>query len=121
MKNIPNNTINYIKFINATKALRQSLVLTSVDFIEEQLLENIIINWYSNSPITVSETLETVKEISHSTLHRRLKNLRKTGMITHVADEIDNRIKYIYPTELCIEYFNLLSSASINAVTTTIN
>ena len=116
MKNVSSNTINYIKFIKATEAFRQSIVFTSIDFIEEKLLQNIIINWYFGSPNTVSETLDAVKGISNSTLNRRLKNLRKAGMISQVADEIDNRIKYVHPTELCIEYFNLISNVSIDSM-----
>ena len=121
MKNVSFKTINYIKFIKEIEDFRQSIVFTSIDFIEEKLLQNIIINWYSGSPITVSETLEAVKEISHSTLNRRLKNLRKAGMISHVADEIDNRIKYVHPTELCIEYFNLISNVSIDPIRASLN
>ena len=97
-------TVNYIKFIKATETLRQSIDFKPIDFIEDKLLQNIIINWYSGSPMTVSETLEVIKEISNSTLNRRLKNLNKAGMISHVADEIDNRIKYIHPTELSQHY-----------------
>ena len=121
MKNVSSNTINYIKFIKATELFRESIVFTSIDFIEEKLLQNIIINWYSGSPITVSETLDAVKEISNSTLNRRLKNLRKAGMISHVADEIDNRIKYVHPTERCIEYFNLISNVSIDPIRASLN
>jgi predicted transcriptional regulator len=113
MKNVALHTIKYIKLIKATETLRQSDDFKSIDFIEDKLLQNILINWYSGSPLTIAETLEAVKEISNSTLNRRLKNLRKIGMISHVADDIDNRIKYVYPTERCIEYFNRISNVSI--------
>jgi DNA-binding MarR family transcriptional regulator len=121
MKSVAPHTIKYIKFLKANDILRQSIDFTSIDFIEEKLLQNIIIYWYSGSPITVSETLEAVKEISNSTLHRRLKNLRKTGMISHVADEIDNRIKYVHPTERCIAYFNQISNISSSFMRASVN
>ena len=113
MKKLAPHAINYIEYIMETDVLRQSIVFLSIDFIEEKLLQNIIINWYSGSPITASETLEAIIQISRSTLNRRLKNLKKAGMISHVADKIDNRIKYVLPTEQCIEYFNLISNFSI--------
>ena len=113
MKNVAPHTIKYIKLIKATETLRQSNDFKSIDFIEDKLLQNILINWYSGSPMTVAETLEAVKEISSSTVNRRLKNLRETGMTSHVADDIDNRIKYVIPTLQCIEYFNRISNVSM--------
>ncbi len=106
MKILSENAINYLRIISSTKASRMAYFSTPIDFVEDQLLQIILSNWLVKTNITVGEVLEEIKEISNSTLHRRLKNLRKIGIISHIADEIDNRIKYIYPTNLCIEYFN---------------
>jgi predicted transcriptional regulator len=108
MKELSKNAINYLQINKLTKALRFSYFSTPIDFVEDQLLQIILINWLAKTNITVCETLEEIKEISNSTLNRRLKNLRKLGLISHVVDEIDNRIKYLYPTKLCIEYFNAI-------------
>lgn len=102
------NAINYLQINKLTKASRFSYFSTPIDFIEDQLLQIILINWLAKTNITVSETLGEVKEISNITLIRRLKNLKKQGLISHVVDEIDNRIKYLYPTKLCIDYFNAI-------------
>ena len=40
------------------------------------------------------------KEISPSTVHRRLKTLRAKGMIMLVNDTTDSRTKYVMPTPL---------------------
>ena len=108
MKELSKNAINYLQINKLTKALRFSYFSTPIDFVEDQLLQIILINWLAKTNITVCETLEEIKEISNSTLNRRLKNLRKLDLISHVVDEIDNRIKYLYPTNLCIEYFNAI-------------
>jgi predicted transcriptional regulator len=106
MKILSENAIRYLRVVSSTKASQMAYFPTPIDFVEDQLLQIILSNWLAKTNITVGEVLEEMKEISNSTLNRRLKNLRKMGIICHMADEIDNRIKYIYPTNLCIEYFN---------------
>ena len=54
-------------------------------------------------------------EASPTTIHRRIKSLRKKGVIQLTVDEIDNRIKYVAPTALATEYFAQLSNALVKA------
>jgi DNA-binding MarR family transcriptional regulator len=50
-------------------------------------------------------------EISATTAHRRLKTLRKKGMIELDVDKLDSRVKYVVPTELARKYFVALGQA----------
>ena len=43
--------------------------------------------------------------MSPSTVHRRLKTLRKKGLLHFDVDAQDNRIKYIVKTDLTDQYF----------------
>jgi DNA-binding MarR family transcriptional regulator len=43
--------------------------------------------------------------VSSTTAHRRLKSLRKKGIITLVSDVVDTRIKYVMPTPVASRYF----------------
>ena len=52
--------------------------------------------------------MHTFSDISPSTVHRRLKTLRKKGFINLDVDQIDNRIKYIVHTDLTNRYFSHL-------------
>ena len=72
MKELSKNAINYLQINQLTKALRFSYFSTPIDFVEDQLLQIILINWLAKTNITVCETLEEIKEISNSTLNRRL-------------------------------------------------
>jgi DNA-binding MarR family transcriptional regulator len=47
-------------------------------------------------------------EVSHSTSHRLLKGLRKKDFISLQIDEVDNRIKYVMPTDKASDYFKAL-------------
>jgi DNA-binding MarR family transcriptional regulator len=50
-------------------------------------------------------------EISATTAHRRLKTLRKKGMIDLDTDKVDSRVKYVVPTALAEQYFVTLGQA----------
>ena len=55
--------LNYLQINKLTKALRFSYFSTPIDFVEDQLLQIILINWLAKTNITVCETLEEIKEI----------------------------------------------------------
>jgi DNA-binding MarR family transcriptional regulator len=54
-------------------------------------------------------------EISTTTAHRRLKLLRKKGMIDLHLDEIDNRVKYVVSTKAAQQYFGQLGKCMASA------
>ena len=81
-------------------------------------LRQVMISWCAKTPVTVTDVISTsMKGVSQSTVHLRLRSQRKMSMITHAVDEIDTRIKYVYPTRHCIEYFNTLAACFNHSVT----
>jgi DNA-binding MarR family transcriptional regulator len=55
--------------------------------------------------MTVLQAMGMMTEISSTTAHRRIKSLRKKGLIALNIDEVDNRIKYVVPTDQSNKYF----------------
>ena len=53
MKELSKNAINYLQINKLTKALRFSYFSTPIDFVEDQLLQIILINWLAKTNITV--------------------------------------------------------------------
>jgi len=76
--------------------------------VEERLLNLFAAVWHSGKQITVLQAMGMSTDVSSTTAHRRLKSLRKKGVITLVPDEADNRIKYVQPTGVAHQYFSQL-------------
>jgi predicted transcriptional regulator len=92
----------YLRFLNLVSAIKG---LPTLDAVEERVLNGLASTWAAGAKVTVLEAMELGSDTSPSTVHRRLKGLRKKGLIEFRADEADNRIKYIMPTELAKGYF----------------
>jgi len=106
----------YIKFLHLTQAIHDLPHYPLLDPLEERLLNYFASAWYAGKKLTVLETMHASSDISPSTVHRRLKTLRKKGLIALDVDQIDNRIKYIVQTELTTSYFAHLGQCLVNAV-----
>jgi DNA-binding MarR family transcriptional regulator len=98
----------YIKFLGLVHAVNELPEFPELDPIEERLLTYLALAWHSGKKLTVVETISAAPNASPSTVHRRLKSLRKKGLINLDVDEIDNRIKYIVQTDLTNRYFSQL-------------
>lgn len=114
MLNITSDASRYIKFLSLADAVKFPVL----DPIEERLLHYITLGWYSDKRMTVLETMKATPDISPSTVHRRIKTLRKKGLVGLDVDPIDNRIKYIVHTDLTNRYFTQLGQCLSKAVET---
>ena len=111
MKNDLTPSDLYIRFLGLVRAVRQLPSFPSLDATEEQLLNAVELQRHAGQRLTVLEVMGLLPDVSPSTSHRRLKNLRAKGLITLQVDEADNRIKYVTPTPLAREYFSQLGRA----------
>lgn len=98
----------YLRFLNLVQAIRKLPDFPELDPVEERLLNLFAAVWHSGKQITVLQAMGMSTDVSSTTAHRRLKSLRKKGVITLVADESDNRIKYVQPTSVADQYFSQL-------------
>lgn len=98
----------YLRFLNLVQGIRSLPDFPVLDPVEERLLNLFATVWHSGKQITVLQAMGMSTDVSSTTAHRRLKSLRKKGVITLVADEADNRIKYVQPTDVAHQYFSQL-------------
>ena len=107
---VDTNSVTYLKFLHLSESLRALDKFPALDAIEERLLNQCALSWLDGKAVTVVEAMKSSDEVSPSTAHRRLKNLRKKGYITLVLDDLDNRVKYITYSQQTREYFSQLGA-----------
>ena len=95
----------YTKYLNLVQAVRSLPSFPQLDAVESRMLNVFASAWHEEKPITVLEAMVMLPEISTTTAHRRLKALRKKGMIDLSLDSQDNRVKYVVPTKATHQYF----------------
>jgi hypothetical protein len=95
----------YTKYLNLVQAVRSLPSFPQLDAVESRMLNVFASAWHEDKPITVLEAMVMLPEISTTTAHRRLKALRKKGMIDLNLDSQDNRVKYVVPTKATHQYF----------------
>jgi len=105
----------YLKFIEASNALKKHAQFPELDSIEVELLNTIAIRWKENKPLLVNEAISLERIGSRATLHARIKNLRTKGYVDFHQD-IDGRKKILKPTMLAMGYFSQLSNLLTQSV-----
>ncbi len=95
--------------------MRKSQAFPQLDLPEERLLDLLATYWSSGKKITVLKAMQMSSDASSTTVHRRLKTLRLKGMLELEMDEDDNRVKYIIPTQLALDYLSQLGQSVIEA------
>ena len=69
--------------------------------VEEQVIFNeLAVLWSKEDPVTVLQAMRLPVGMSPTTIHRKLKGLRKKGVIRLEEQEADNRVKHVVPTDL---------------------
>ena len=106
------NSLNYLKFLHLVEAIRELPTFPVLDALEDRLLGLFAAAWHDGRKLTVMEAMGISPEISPTTVHRRLKTLRKKGLIVLVNDTDDTRIKYIEPTDKANQYFDQLGQCA---------
>lgn len=97
--------MSYLKFLNLLQAVKELPSFPVMDAVEERILNNCAVFWTDRKQLTVLDAMNLFEHTSPATVHRRLKTLRKKGLIALEMDEVDNRVKYIVPTALAQRYF----------------
>jgi len=115
MSQISNSASLYLKFLNLVRALDAAPSFPSLDATEERLLGHLANAWAEDKRVTVLEAMNLEAEVSSTTIHRRIKSLKRKGVISLEVDEKDNRIKYVLPTQLASDYYAALSKCMVAA------
>ena len=115
MRASKNSDLTYMRFLNLVQAVKEKSAFPDIDPVEERVLNILAARWHTGIKVTVLETIAMLGEFSATTLHRRLKSLRKKGMIGVDYDDEDARIKYVVPTKITRDYFSQLGDALAKA------
>lgn len=100
----------YFKFLNLLNAVRDLSSFSSLDALEERLLNTLAAAWHTNRRITVVEAMNILPGTSTATVYRRLTALRKKGLLEIQLDDNDLRVKYVLPTKAATDYFSQLAN-----------
>ncbi len=77
---------------------------------EEFLFNQILKAWSEDRKMSVKQALQLNQSCSASTNFKNLKQLRKNQLLELQTDELDNRIKYIVPSGLALQYATLIAN-----------
>ena len=96
----------YQKYLELSTSVhdKRDFYLLTAD--EKYLLRSLNHYWIEDKKVTVLTALNETNHMSHNRVFRNLKKLREKGFLSLEVSKTDNRIKYILPTKLTLNYFN---------------
>jgi hypothetical protein len=107
----------YLRYLVLAETLRQSSVnLSGIDDVGKKLLEAIAIKSAQGQPLVVTQTMELSDIASPATIHRRIALLLKAGLIQVMQTENNQKIKFLVPTQVSIDYFDKLGKLMTSAI-----
>ena len=100
----------YIRFLNSIDVIDVTGGWKKLDPLEEALLNKLfLMTTIQNEPILVGDLISISTLGSQATLHGRVKSLERKGLINLMADKNDARKKHVYPTQLAMKRYEMLS------------
>lgn len=96
---------HYLKYLSHVEEHRLPIDLTA-----QRLLE-IIAVCARHEALTVTDAMELHELASATTLHRKLDDLLKAGLIYHQYEGKNRRTKFVHPTQKALNHFSSLSAA----------
>jgi DNA-binding Lrp family transcriptional regulator len=107
----------YLRYLVLAETLRKSNIdLSDIDEIGKKLLEIIAIKSAQGQPMVVTQTMELSDIASPATIHRRIEVLKKAGLIQVIQTEQNQKIKFLVPTQISIDYFDKLGKLMASAI-----
>ncbi|MEN9996870.1 MAG: hypothetical protein RL462_1646 [Pseudomonadota bacterium] len=107
----------YLRYLVLAEALRKSSIdLSGIDDVGKKLLEIIAIRSAQGQPLVVTQTMELSDIASPATIHRRIAVLLKAGLIQVMQTEQNQKIKFLVPTQMSIDYFDKLGKLMTSAI-----
>jgi DNA-binding MarR family transcriptional regulator len=106
---------SYIRFLNLLDAVDRMNPGKKLDYVEESLLDTIMLSFNAKQSILVGDLISLAKLGSQATLHGRLKNLSAMGYIKMVVNE-DGRKKEVEPTKIALKRYEELSKCLEKAI-----
>ena len=103
-----NKASPYLRFLNLLDAIDRINPGKKLDFIEESLLNKIVLASVAKQSVLVGDLISLSDLGSQATLHGRVKNLSAMGYIKMAANE-DGRKKEVLPTKIALKRYEDIS------------
>lgn len=97
-----------LRFLMLARQAHTSSKDPALDLMEQRILESLGAAWAEGGKVTVLKAMAMGDDASPTTVHRRLKSLRRKGYLSLKEDESDNRVKFVMPTPVTDRYFDRL-------------
>ncbi|WP_408597016.1 hypothetical protein [Limnohabitans sp.] len=111
MKNV------YLTFLNLCELLQDETgVMAGVDLESKKLLEIIALKNSAGSPMKVMDAMRLDTLASPATIHRKLTQLVKAGLVEMIHQGTNRRKKFLIPTPLAEKYFHQIGEIMFKAV-----
>jgi Fe2+ or Zn2+ uptake regulation protein len=94
----------YLHFLNLTERLAQEL-MPQIDLQSKKILETISWHHQLGNALTVTQVMQLDTIASAATIHRKLDDLRESGLIQNTHQGNNRRTKFLTPTKLSLRYF----------------
>tara|TARA_B100000035_G_scaffold313336_1_gene326812 strand:+ start:8778 stop:9113 length:336 start_codon:yes stop_codon:yes gene_type:complete len=78
-------------FLNAIAPLAEA----KIDFEDVLIIAYLDIKWSQKSELRVNNVIQGIKNLSPSTIHRRLKKMKQSDVLDYVNSKDDERVKFI--------------------------
>ncbi len=104
-------TVAYLRFLQLARIIQALPEGMEMDANEKTLLQEVVLRWYENQPMTVREAIGLTDLGSPATLHKRITRLREKDMLSTLSLEGDRRAKLLIPTQRTLNYFNDLGQS----------
>jgi len=86
-----------------------------VDSTSTLLLNEIALHHFKRKPLTVSQAMDMSFIAGPATIHRKIKELQKDGLVELRYSGLNRRTKYLIPTDTANSHFKKMSEAMKNA------
>ena len=109
----------YFRFLQISRALsEQKSAANNIDPTAMLLLNEVALRHVDGKTMTVTDAMLLVHIASPATIHRKLNELREAGLIDQVFEGTNRRTKFLVPSKTANAYFDMMSQAISNAVST---
>ena len=104
-----------MRFLNLLHALEGSERDKNLDLEAQKLLEIIAVRHEQQRPLTVTEAMALAHIASPATIHRKLDQLRESGLVEARFEDNNRRTKFLIPTQEALKRFEALGQALLRA------
>ncbi len=94
----------YLHFLNLKERLAHEL-MPQIDLQSKKILETIAWHHHLGNALTVTQVMQLDTIASAATIHRKLDDLRQSGLIQNTHQGSNRRTKFLTPTKLSLRYF----------------